>query len=226
MITTAELIGRLALGAFLGSIIGFERERRAWTAGLRTHMMVCLGATLMMEVSAYGFYDVIQKGIVLDPSRIAAQVVSGIGFLGAGTIVFLRNEVVKGLTTAAGLWAVAGIGLAVGSGLYIAAIAATLIALLILLLIRRVEEKYFSKNKFKSIKLIMRSGQVETDQIEQILHSGGIRFTEINLSSDTEDGTDEMKIKIQKDFVKDGGSLTVINQLKKIKGVKEVNFLS
>lgn len=226
MITTAELIGRLALGAFLGSIIGIEREKRAWTAGLRTHMMVCLGATLIMEVSCYGFYDVLQKGIVLDPSRIAAQVVSGIGFLGAGTIVFLRNEVVKGLTTAAGLWAVAGIGLAVGSGLYIAAIATTAIALLILLFIRKVEEKYFSKNKFKSIKLTMRSGQVETDQIEQILHAQGIRFTEINLSSDTEDGTDEMKIKIQKDFVKDGGSMHVINELKKIKGVKEVNFLS
>lgn len=87
-------------------------------AGLRTHMLVCLGAALVMIVSAYGFNDIISAyRIVLDPSRVAAQVVSGIGFLGAGTILFLRQQVIRGLTTAASLWTVAAIGLAVGCGL-------------------------------------------------------------------------------------------------------------
>ena len=119
------MIGRLALAALLGSVIGLERERLLWAAGLRTHMLVCVGSCLIMLVSAFGFADALgTKNVVLDPSRIAAQVVSGIGFLGAGTIL-LRGEVVKGLTTAASLWAVAAIGLAIGSGLYVPAVATT-----------------------------------------------------------------------------------------------------
>ena len=105
----------------LGSGIGIERERLNWVAGLRTHMLVCVGSSLFMIVSFCGFADVLStEHVALDPSRIAAQVVSGIGFLGAGTIV-LRSKVVRGLTTAAGLWTVAAVGLAVGGGLYVAA---------------------------------------------------------------------------------------------------------
>ncbi|MEI9933131.1 MAG: MgtC/SapB family protein [Rhizomicrobium sp.] len=118
--------------ALLGSIIGADRERLAWAAGLRTHMLVSVGACLFMIVSAFGFADILgSKNVVLDPSRIAAQVVSGIGFLGAGSIL-LRGEVVRGLTTAASLWSVAAVGLAVGGGLYIEAVAATVVILLIL----------------------------------------------------------------------------------------------
>ena len=101
MIGNIELLSRLVLAALLGSVIGFERERMNWAAGLRTHMLVCVGAALMMLVSAFGFADVLgTKNVVLDPSRVAAQVVSGIGFLGAGSIL-LRGEIVRGLTTAA-----------------------------------------------------------------------------------------------------------------------------
>ncbi|MDQ7761999.1 MgtC/SapB family protein, partial [Xanthomonas sontii] len=115
------MVARLALAALFGSVIGLERERLLWAAGLRTHMLVCVGSCLIMLVSAFGFADVLGTDhVVLDPSRIAAQVVSGIGFLGAGTIL-LRGEVVKGLTTAASLWGVAAIGLAIGSGLYVPA---------------------------------------------------------------------------------------------------------
>src|SRR6476469_344391 len=100
-------------------------------------MLVCLGSALMMIVSAFGFSDILgTPNVNLDPSRIAAQVVSGIGFLGAGTILFLKNEVIKGLTTAAGLWAVAGVGLAVGSGLYLAAIITTVLILIILIVVK------------------------------------------------------------------------------------------
>src|ERR1700754_2453205 len=114
-----ELIARLIMAAALGSVIGFERERLEWAAGLRTHMLGCVGSALVMLVSMFGFAEVQNDPHVsFDPSRVAAQVVSGIGFLGAGTILFLRQEVIKGLTTAAGLWTVAGIGLAIGGGLY------------------------------------------------------------------------------------------------------------
>jgi len=127
-----EILLRLILAAVLGSLVGMERERLDWAAGLRTHMLVCLGSTLFMLVSAFGFADILgTPGIGLDPSRIAAQVVSGVGFLGAGTII-LRREAVRGLTTAASVWTVAAVGLAVGGGLYFAAISATVLILVIL----------------------------------------------------------------------------------------------
>src|SRR5471032_546540 len=143
MLSNVELISRLILAAALGSVIGFERERLSWAAGLRTHMLVCVGSTLIMMVSAFGFFDVLGRDhVVLDPSRIAAQVVSGIGFLGAGSIL-LRGEIVRGLTTAASLWSVAAIGLAVG-GMYTASVAATVIILIILAGIKPLERRFIS----------------------------------------------------------------------------------
>ncbi|GAB2766629.1 hypothetical protein GCM10027275_05690 [Rhabdobacter roseus] len=133
MISWTEIALRLCVAALLGGIVGLERERKDWAAGLRTHMMVCVGAALSMLVSAHGFYEVLtHEHIELDPSRVAAQVVSGIGFLGAGTILFLRQEVIRGLTTASGLWTVAAIGLATGGGMYFAAATTTVLAILVL----------------------------------------------------------------------------------------------
>src|SRR3984957_4006334 len=130
MLSQPELIGRLLLAAGLGSVVGWERERLQWAAGLRTHMLVAVGSFVMIIVSAFGFSSVLSQHVILDPSRVAAQVVSGVGFLGAGSII-LRNEAIKGLTTAASVWAVAGVGLAAGAGLYTAAVAATIIVLTI-----------------------------------------------------------------------------------------------
>lgn len=114
----------------MGVLIGLEREYRAKEAGYRTHFLVALGSALMMIVSQYGFMDVLKTDLIrVDPSRIAAQVVSGIGFIGAGTII-LQKQIVRGLTTAAGIWATSGIGLAVGAGMYAIGIAATLLVLL------------------------------------------------------------------------------------------------
>src|SRR5580693_8329611 len=141
MLADWELLLRLVLAALLGSAIGIERERLLWAAGLRTHMLVSLGACLFMIVSAYGFTAVLGPHVILDPSRVAAQVVSGIGFLGAGSII-LRNEAVKGLTTAASVWAVAGVGLAAGAGLYTAAVVTTVIILIILAGLKPLEERY------------------------------------------------------------------------------------
>lgn len=125
------MIIRLALAAFLGTIIGIDREYRAKSAGFRTHFLVSLGSALFMIISQYGFKDVLilnQDISKFDPSRVAAQVVTGIGFIGAGTII-LKREYVKGLTTAAGLWATAGIGMACGAGLYWIGIASMILTL-------------------------------------------------------------------------------------------------
>ena len=121
---------RLFVAGAMGVLIGLEREYRAKEAGYRTHFLVALGRALMMIVSQYGFMEVLKTDLIrLDPSRIAAQVVSGIGFIGAGTII-LQKQIVRGLTTAAGIWATSGIGLAVGAGMYAVGISATLLVLL------------------------------------------------------------------------------------------------
>ncbi len=127
---TTTFILRLLAAAFLGGVIGIERGLRAKEAGFRTHFLVALGAALFMILSAHGFDDVLfSESHRLDVSRIASQVVSGIGFIGAGTIIFQRHAV-QGLTTAAGLWVTAAIGMACGSGLYIIASFATVLVLI------------------------------------------------------------------------------------------------
>lgn len=133
-----ELLIRIVLAGVLGSAIGLEREKRFKEAGLRTHFLVAVGSAIIMIISKYAFSDVLSENdIVLDPSRIAAQVVSGVGFLGAGMILVQRQSI-HGLTTAAGIWATAGIGLAVGSGMYEVAIFGTLLVLIGLEFLKRV----------------------------------------------------------------------------------------
>lgn len=127
-----DFVWRLVLAAIFGTIIGLDREYREKEAGFRTHFLVSLGSALMMIVSQYGFSEILtHDGVSLDPSRIAAQVVSGIGFIGAGTIIF-NHQIVRGLTTAASLWATAGIGLTAGAGMSWLALAATILTLVAL----------------------------------------------------------------------------------------------
>jgi putative Mg2+ transporter-C (MgtC) family protein len=145
MLSNTDILLRLLTAAALGGLVGFDRERLLWAAGLRTHMLVSVGSALLMIVSAYGFSDVVgREGIGLDPSRVAAQVVSGIGFLGAGTIL-LKGNAIRGLTTAASLWAVAAVGLASGSGMYGAAVGTTLLLLLILAGLKPIEARYHAR---------------------------------------------------------------------------------
>jgi putative Mg2+ transporter-C (MgtC) family protein len=124
MIGNWEMIGRLLLAALLGGLIGIEREYRSKVAGMRTHILVTIGLALMMLLSQYGF------GGGGDSGRIAAQIVSGIGFIGAGAIIMDRRHAVHGLTTAAGIWVSSGIGMTVAAGMYVLAVVATALSLI------------------------------------------------------------------------------------------------
>ena len=131
-LSTTEVVLRLAVAGVLGAAIGFERELRDREAGVRTHLLVSIGAALFTLVSAYAFTDFrygLESGITLDPTRIAAQIVTGIGFLGAGAII-RQGFSIRGLTTAAGVWVVAAIGMAAGAGYYVAALVTTAVVLI------------------------------------------------------------------------------------------------
>ena len=225
MISPQEIAIRLAVAAILGAIVGSERQRHEWAAGLRTHMVVCVGSALIMIVSMFGFQDVVNKpGIELDPSRVAAQVISGIGFLGAGTILFLRREVIRGLTTAAGLWTVAAVGLACGGGLYFAACLTTAIVFVVLAALKPLETKFFNKNKFNGVTLVLERKQVTLENIQEVFNLHKIKYTRISMSPSLEEDLDDMAISIQKLSLDKQHLLSIIEDLRKIKGVREVTF--
>ncbi|GJE77611.1 MgtC/SapB family protein [Methylorubrum suomiense] len=194
MLGNTEMVARLLLAGAMGSVVGFERERLLWAAGLRTHMLVCVGACLFMLVSAFGFGDVLgRKDVVLDPSRVAAQVVSGIGFLGAGTIL-LRGEVVKGLTTAASLWAVAAIGLAVGGGLYVPAVAATVLVVGILAGVKPIEERWRDRMQSCEIHLTVKAGSLAIDAVPDLTGERASRIRQFVVRPGDEPGLEDVTI--------------------------------
>ncbi len=159
-----EVLLRLLLAACLSGCIGYERERHGRAAGLRTHILVCVGSALLMLTGLF-LFEAYHSRTSVDPGRIAAQVVSGIGFLGAGTIMRFRASV-RGLTTAASLWAVAGIGLAVGCGFYVGAVAATLIMLLVLYWLTKVEWQLVRKDWYRT--LVIDTSITTADVLQQI----------------------------------------------------------
>ena len=199
MITDMEIISRLVLAAVLGNVIGFERERLSWAAGLRTHMLVSVGSALIMLVSAFGFADVLAADhVVLDPSRMAAQVVSGIGFLGAGSIL-LRGEIVRGLTTAASLWSVAAVGLAVGGGLYTGAIAATIIILIILAGIKPLERRFITFRQRRQLTLLVNRGALTFHSLHDALGASSPRVKQFVVQqSDDSPDLDEVRVELSR----------------------------
>lgn len=197
MLSPTHLIARLVLAALLGSLIGLERERLQWVAGLRTHMLVCVGASLIMIVSSFGFADILGMGksnVTLDPSRVAAQVVSGIGFLGAGTIL-LRREVIRGLTTAASLWTVAAIGLAVGGGLYAGAVAATVLILGILAGLKPLERRFAARRpQVRSVVVRFDARATSQAAIEAIMAQGGVTIRHAETTAGGEPSQQELHL--------------------------------
>ncbi|HQW13133.1 MAG TPA: MgtC/SapB family protein [Saprospiraceae bacterium] len=172
MLSWSEIVIRLSLACLFGALIGLERERKDWAAGLRTHMMVCVGACLTMMVSSFGFSDTLgMDHVSLDPSRVAAQVISGIGFIGAGAILFSKQGTIRGLTTAAGLWTIAAIGLATGGGMYFAAGIATILSLIILWALQPLEEKFFKKFNQKTLRIVTNLNVNNTELLSTILNN-------------------------------------------------------
>ncbi|MBS4021228.1 MAG: MgtC/SapB family protein [Dethiobacter sp.] len=222
-LSNIDLVGRLLLAALLGGLVGFERETHNRPAGLRTHILVCVGSTLVMMVSVFGFGGDGAKG---DQARIAAQVVSGIGFLGAGTIM-RQGSAVRGLTTAASLWVVAGIGLAVGIGLHVAAAAATVLVLISLFSLSSVES-YLSRRRCKKslwIRAVDQPGLL--GRVGTVLGEHGMSITNVNLSSTefmeaygAETITIDFEVKIPGDF----NAHNLMQQLLRVAGMLEVSW--
>lgn len=198
-IITYEFVLRLFVAAMLGGVIGLEREYRAKEAGFRTHFLVALGSGLFMILSQFAFDDVLghYEQVSLDPSRIASQVVTGIGFIGAGTIIF-QKHVVRGLTTAAGLWVTSAIGMTAGAGMYVLSIATTVLVLLCL------EALYFILQHFGTRNITVTFSTPKEENIQPVLQR--LRDKEIIIDSyemtrkDTSSGhyfvvTMEMKFK-------------------------------
>lgn len=151
-LTLASIALRVALSLIVGGMLGIERGRKNASAGLRTHMLVCLGAALVMMTNQY----VVQR-YGGDPTRLGAQVISGIGFLGAGTILVTRRNQVRGLTTAAGLWAAACLGLAIGIGFYEGAVIVAVMTLLIMALFQKISNRINEKSRYMRAYLSFRA---------------------------------------------------------------------
>jgi len=220
MIANIEIAERLALAALLGSLVGLERERLLWAAGVRTHMLVSVGSCLLMITSAYGFQDAIQQAhVVLDPSRIAAQVVTGVGFLGAGSIL-MRGNVVRGLTTAASVWSVAAIGLATGGGLWFAAILTTVIILVILVGVKPLEEAYRARIQSVVLTIEAERGAIDLDSIQKLL---GVRGGQIKRISALPGSHGHDRVTLHLVRVSESDIRTSIARLKEEPGVHNVD---
>lgn len=218
-----EMLIRLGLATGLGGLIGLEREISSRAAGLRTNILVCVGSALVMLLSMYGFADYANEvNVRLDPARLAAQVISGIGFLGAGVILF-NGYSVTGLTTAATLWVVAGIGLASGAGFYYPAIGTTFIVLFSLLILNKVENKWIKPKSEHSIRINSLDRPGSLGEISGLLQTRKIAVKRISVE---EQETNEeyaprvtitITINIKSKFL-----ISIIEDLRKIEGVSDI----
>jgi len=216
-ITHLEITVRLVLALILGGLIGLERESMGRPAGLRTHILVTTGSALVMLLSMYAFAGMEGR---YDPGRMAAQVVSGIGFLGAGTI--LREGIsVQGLTTAASLWAVAAIGLAVGSGFYYAAVLATALVALTLVFFYRIEwSRLSSRHKILTVIIQDTPGQLANVFVVLAKHKASV----LNVDLASEDGGDA-KLNLKIELPPKASGIEIVTDLAETPGVKRASYV-
>ena len=205
---------RLLVALVLGAVVGLERERQERAAGLRTVTMVSLGSCLFTIVGAYAFGQT-------DPSRVAAQIVTGIGFLGAGTI-FLRKDLVRGLTTAATIWTVAAIGMAVGTAEYVIAIFTTLLILSVLMVLKPIERRFFKRPNEAQVSMVVPRAEGEIERMRAALAAIGafpmsIRIHEV---SETDD-----RLEIDVGLPQDRTTAELLRQLRTIEGARQI-FIS
>jgi putative Mg2+ transporter-C (MgtC) family protein len=180
VVTELDMVIRLFLSFVAGAIIGIERSSRRQVAGLRTHILICTGATLLMLLSIYlpQNYSPLRGG---DPGRIAAQVVSGMGFLGAGAIIRLGNSI-RGLTTAASLWFVAAVGLAIGAGMYLVAAVAEVLAIIALIFLNMIEKRLFPSERFKLLEISYKNNTPSTKEALDIIKESGIHIQSLDIN--------------------------------------------
>ena len=216
-----EVVLRLALAAALGAAIGLEREIREREAGLRTHLLVSLGSALFTIVSAYGFHAFLSSGqsvVRADPSRIAAQIVTGIGFLGAGAII-RQGLSVRGLTTAATLWVVAAIGLATGAGYYSAAVVTTVLVLVSLWPLRILAHRIFVRFRPDRERLLvdLEPGRSAAPVLEAVERVGG-RVESLAITGDDE----RRSVALEVDFPERGraAATSVVSGLEGVRGIR------
>lgn len=221
MISEREVLIRLLLAALLGAIIGFEREYDNQPAGLRTNMILVMGATLAMILSIQVSQQYEAFGIKGDPARLAAQVISGIGFLGAGAI--LHNGVtIRGLTTAASMWTMAVVGLAVGSGHYYEGATVTLVLFIVLSIVNRWESKIIRPLQIIPVVLWMQSESDSIDNIRKIFADAGLRMDKF--AYQIEISTNEVKVQLVFHSRKKELIERVQKELIKLHGLKKIKI--
>lgn len=213
MIDGFDLVLRLIVASILGAIIGYERQERHKFAGLRTHLLVSLGSCLIMILS-YNIYRSVQGFTNADPARLAAQVVSGVGFLGAGSIM-IRKGIISGLTTAANLWVVAGVGLAVGFGSFLSAATTTVISYVALELLYRLEVSLKQSSKLVIV-AINQPGQIS--KIDAYFGKTQINIYDIMIKNEGRE-TNQLEIKVDLGLPPKINSREVMSNLINIEGV-------
>lgn len=212
-----EIFLRLFLAGILGGVIGFEREQTHRPAGFRTHILVCLGSALVMITSEF-IFDRYHLSTNLDPARLGAQVISGIGFLGAGTII--REGInVRGLTTAASLWAVSCVGIAAGIGFYEGAVIATVLIFLTLIALKRTEKLLIRKNKLRVVYVESENVSGQIGQITGAFERSGVEVRNIEFISED---TDKLLVKILVREADSASKRQLISELHEIKGIRNV----
>jgi putative Mg2+ transporter-C (MgtC) family protein len=220
--STFEIIFKLTLACILGGVIGLERESLNRPAGFRTYTLVCVGSALAMVVSLDMYYQYYQT-VNADPGRIAAQVVSGIGFLGAGTIM-REGSTVRGLTTAAGLWGVACVGLAVGAGMYIPAVVTTVLILFVLIYFVKFEEHFTGMRLYKGIVLVVDDAPGQVGIIGSILGDMGVLIK--NISLDRLEGENRLEMELLLSLPSEIEIEEVIQKLSAAKGMQSIDRLN
>lgn len=221
------MIFRLVLAAILGGIVGWERERRHKQAGFKTHLLVSLGSALIMLTSIYGFSSELlnHPNARFDPARLSAQVVSGIGFLGAGAILRRSNHMISGLTTAATLWLVAGIGLSVGSGFYLPAIVTTVIILLSIMVLGKIESKFLFSSKSGTLKITLFDRPVKLHELTSMLKDANMTVEQMIVVDETNDENNK-KVSLEFRVHSSRGKVMpdLLERIWKVDGVKEVKM--
>lgn len=192
-VTLLTAVFRLILSLVLGSVVGLERKRKGQSAGIRTFALISMGATLAMILSIYVPQEYMGYTANGDPGRIAAQVLSGIGFLGAGAIIQMKGSV-RGLTTAAGIWMVATIGLAVGVGMYGVSIIATLLILFILVQLERIEKRVSLGSESRIIRLKLGAIVVDMEPYRKVLSQNNVHLSNLYVEYDYENSISHLNL--------------------------------